>query len=91
MGDPDELTRLPGLNARNVPILSVTENADQPLLKRRAGDFRRQREADPLNMLATTSILLVLAIFDAACACLMMKAVVIKGDAVVCASVVMWD
>ena len=27
--------------------------------------------ADPLNMLATTSILLVLAIFDAACACLM--------------------
>lgn len=30
-----------------------------------------QREADPLNMLATTSIMLVIAIFDAACACLM--------------------
>ncbi|KAA1139561.1 phosphosugar isomerase, partial [Citrobacter portucalensis] len=29
------------------------------------------READPLHMLAPTAILLVLAIFDASCACLM--------------------
>ena len=73
-GNSDELTRLlPGLNARNVPILSVTENADSAIAKasRLVISTGVQREADPLNMLATTSILLVLAIFDAACACLM--------------------
>lgn len=73
-GEFDELTRLlPGLAARNVPILSVTENADSAIAKasRLVISTGVQREADPLNMLATTSILLVLAIFDAACACLM--------------------
>lgn len=73
-GNSDELTRLlPGLAARNVPILSVTENADSAIAKtsRLVISTGVQREADPLNMLATTSILLVLAIFDAACACLM--------------------
>lgn len=73
-GNSDELTRLlPGLAARNVPILSVTENADSAIAKasKLVISTGVQREADPLNMLATTSILLVLAIFDAACACLM--------------------
>lgn len=58
---------------RNVPILSVTENANSAIAKasRLVISTGVQREADPLNMLATTSILLVLAIFDAACACLM--------------------
>ncbi|HAU4329800.1 SIS domain-containing protein [Citrobacter freundii] len=73
-GNSDELTRLlPGLAARKVPILSVTENANSAIASasRLVISTGVQREADPLNMLATTSIILVLAIFDAACACLM--------------------
>ncbi|QMI06122.1 KpsF/GutQ family sugar-phosphate isomerase [Citrobacter sp. RHB25-C09] len=73
-GNSDELTRLlPGLAAKNVPILSVTENADSAIAKasRLVISTGVQREADPLNMLATTSIMLVIALFDAACACLM--------------------
>ncbi|MBV8041739.1 SIS domain-containing protein [Pluralibacter sp.] len=73
-GNSDELTRLlPGLTARNVALLSVTENPDSAIAKasRLVISTGVQREADPLNMLATTSIILALAIFDAACACLM--------------------
>ena len=73
-GNSDELTRLlPGLAARKVPVLSVTENPDSAIAQasRLVISTGVQREADPLNMLATTSIILVLAIFDAACACLM--------------------
>jgi D-arabinose 5-phosphate isomerase GutQ len=73
-GNSDELTRLlPGLAAKNVPLLSVTENPDSAIANaaRLVISTGVQREADPLNMLATTSIILVLAIFDAACACLM--------------------
>ncbi|URQ60902.1 SIS domain-containing protein [Pantoea alhagi] len=73
-GNSDELTRLlPGLAAKNVPLLSVTENPDSAIARaaRLVISTGVQREADPLNMLATTSIILVLAIFDAACACLM--------------------
>lgn len=73
-GNSDELTRLlPGLAARNVPLISVTENPASAIAKaaRLVISTGVQREVDPLNMLATTSIILVLAIFDAACACLM--------------------
>lgn len=73
-GNSDELTRLlPGLAAKNVPLLSVTENPDSAIAQasRLVISTGVQREADPLNMLATTSIILVLAVFDAACACLM--------------------
>ncbi|POT60071.1 phosphosugar isomerase [Citrobacter amalonaticus] len=73
-GNSDELTRLlPGLGAKKVPVLSVTENPDSAIARasRLVISTGVQREADPLNMLATTSIILVLAIFDAACACLM--------------------
>ncbi|WP_042291452.1 KpsF/GutQ family sugar-phosphate isomerase [Citrobacter sedlakii] len=73
-GNSDELTRLlPGLAAKNVPIISVTENADSAIARaaRLVISTGVKREADPLNMLATTSIMLVIAIFDAACACLM--------------------
>ena len=73
-GNSDELTRLlPGLAARNVPIISVTENPNSAIASasRLVISTGVQREADPLDMLATTSIILVLAIFDAACACLM--------------------
>lgn len=73
-GNSDELTHLlPGLAAKNVPIISVTENADSAIARaaRLVISTGVKREADPLNMLATTSIMLVIAIFDAACACLM--------------------
>lgn len=73
-GNSDELTRLlPGLAERKVPLLAVTENPDSAIARaaRLVISTGVQREADPLNMLATTSIVLVLAIFDAACACLM--------------------
>lgn len=73
-GNSDELTRLlPGLAAKNVPLLSVTENPNSAIASaaRLVISTGVQREADPLNMLATTSIILVLAIFDAVCACLM--------------------
>ncbi|WP_313112662.1 SIS domain-containing protein [Pseudescherichia sp.] len=73
-GNSDELTRLlPGLAARSVPLVSVTENADSAIARasRLVISTGVQREIDPLNMLATTSIVLALAIFDAACACLM--------------------
>lgn len=73
-GNSDELTRLlPGLAARNVPLISVTENPDSAIAKaaRLIISTGVKQEMDPLNMLATTSIILALAIFDAACACLM--------------------
>lgn len=73
-GNSDELTRLlPGIAARNVPLLCVTENPTSAIAKasRLVISTGVTREIDPLNMLATTSIILVLAIFDAVCACLM--------------------
>jgi D-arabinose 5-phosphate isomerase GutQ len=73
-GNSDELTRLlPGLATRNVPLISVTENPNSAIAKaaRLVISTGVKNEMDPLNMLATTSIILVLAIFDAACACLM--------------------
>lgn len=73
-GNSEELTRLlPGLAVKDIPIISVTENYASAiaLASRLVISTGVQREIDPLNMLATTSIVLVLAIFDAACACLM--------------------
>ncbi|NWC63405.1 SIS domain-containing protein [Cedecea sp. P7760] len=73
-GNSDELTRLlPGLATRNVPLISVTENPNSAIATaaRLVISTGVKNEMDPLNMLATTSIILVLAIFDAACACLM--------------------
>ncbi|MCL6746252.1 SIS domain-containing protein [Kosakonia sp. R1.Fl] len=73
-GNSDELTRLlPGLAQKGVPLISVTENPDSAIAQaaRLVISTGVQREIDPLNMLATTSIVLTLAIFDAACACLM--------------------
>ncbi|MEG0099875.1 MAG: SIS domain-containing protein [Citrobacter sp.] len=73
-GNSDELTRLlPGLAEKAVSVISVTENPNSAIASasRLVISTGVQREADPLDMLATTSIILVLAIFDAACACLM--------------------
>lgn len=76
-GNSDELTRLlPTLQAKGVALIAVTENPDSAIA--RAAEMvittGVEREIDPLNMLATTSIVLVLAIFDAACVCLMERA-----------------
>lgn len=61
-GNSDELTRLlPTLLAKGVPLIAVTENPDSAIA-----------QAAQLT-LATTSIILVLALFDAACACLMQR------------------
>lgn len=73
-GNSDELTRLlPGLAAKDVGLISVTENPDSAITRaaRLVISTGVKREIDPLNMLATTSIVLALAIFDAACGCLM--------------------
>ncbi|EMH4162478.1 SIS domain-containing protein [Pluralibacter gergoviae] len=75
-GNSDELTRLlPGLAARGVSLLAVTENADSAIARAASLVISTgvRQEADPLNMLATTSIVLLLAIFDAACICLMQE------------------
>ncbi|MEN5014770.1 SIS domain-containing protein [Erwinia sp. Eh17-17] len=75
-GNSDELTRLlPTVKARGCTLVSVTENAesaiagaaDLPLL------MPKSQEIDPLNMLATTSIISVLAVFDAMVAVLMTR------------------
>ncbi|MEC5320633.1 SIS domain-containing protein [Brenneria populi subsp. brevivirga] len=73
-GNSDELTRLlPTLQAKGVGIISVTENPESAIARSARLVIRTgvENEIDPLNMLATTSIVLVLAIFDAACVCLM--------------------
>ncbi|MFI8417270.1 KpsF/GutQ family sugar-phosphate isomerase [Serratia sp. NPDC078593] len=75
-GNSDELTRLlPTLAAKGVTLISVTENPDSAIARAATLVIPTgvKEEIDPLNMLATTSIVLVLAIFDAACACLMAR------------------
>jgi D-arabinose 5-phosphate isomerase GutQ len=61
------------LSSKGVTIISVTEKPDSAIAQAAQLVIRTgvENEIDPLNMLATTSIVLVLAIFDAACACLM--------------------
>ena len=73
-GNSDELTRLlPTIKAKGCMLISVTENAGSAIA--RAADLLllmpKSQEIDPLNMLATTSIISVLAVFDAMIAVLM--------------------
>ncbi|MBS0056311.1 SIS domain-containing protein [Yersinia sp. Marseille-Q3913] len=75
-GNSDELTRLiPTLQRKQVKIISVTENEQSTIAQASALVLKThvKQEIDPLNMLATTSIVLVLALFDAICACLMAR------------------
>ncbi len=75
-GNSEELTRLlPALKSRGVPIISVTENPDSAIARAATLVVKThiQREIDPLNMLATTSIILVLALFDALCGNIMLR------------------
>lgn len=73
-GNSEELTRLlPAVAQRGVQLISVTENSHSAIAL--AADHLLllpvSREIDPLQMLATTSILVILAVFDAMIACLM--------------------
>ena len=75
-GNSKELTRLlPTLKTKGVTIISVTENLDSPIASAATLVVKThiQREIDPFNMLATTSIVLVLAVFDALCGNIMLR------------------
>ncbi|MEG3134310.1 SIS domain-containing protein [Rouxiella sp. T17] len=75
-GNSEELTRLlPTLAKKNVTLISVTENLDSTIAKAAKLVLKThiQQEIDPLNMLATTSIVLVLAVFDAMCGAIMLR------------------
>jgi D-arabinose 5-phosphate isomerase GutQ len=67
------LALLPGLRSKGVPIIGVTEKADSPLASASTVVIRVAvaREADEFNMLATTSTMTVVAVFDAICIALM--------------------
>ncbi len=75
-GNSEELTRLlPTLAHKGVTLISVTENLDSAIAHASALVLKThiQQEIDPLNMLATTSIVLVLAVFDAICGCIILR------------------
>ncbi|MBU9824738.1 KpsF/GutQ family sugar-phosphate isomerase [Rahnella perminowiae] len=75
-GNSEELTRLlPALKAKGVAIISVTENTDSAIARAATLVVKThiEQEIDPLNMLATTSIILVLAVFDALCGNIMLR------------------
>ncbi|ACR70864.1 hypothetical protein KB20921_33040 [Edwardsiella ictaluri] len=60
---------------KGVPLIAATENPRSAIARAAQLTLATgvQHEIDPLNMLATTAIILVLALFDAACACLMQR------------------
>lgn len=67
-GNTAELLNLiPSLKTKSVPIIAVTENESSTLASECTQLLRVwvDREADDLNMLATTSTLAVIALFDA--------------------------
>jgi KpsF/GutQ family protein len=73
-GGTAEVTRLlPALKTKGVFVIGVTENEASPLA--RAADLLLkvgvEAEADEFNMLATTSTMAVVAVFDAICVALM--------------------
>ncbi|HUX51027.1 MAG TPA: SIS domain-containing protein [Spirochaetia bacterium] len=72
-GTSELLNIIPALQTKSVPIVGVTEKPESPL-----GQASRvvlkvcvPREADEFNMLATTSTMAVIAVFDAICIALM--------------------
>ena len=73
-GDTGEVVALlPALEAKKVPVIAVTERPDSTLGRSAAVTLRIavEREADEFNMLATTSTMAVIAVFDAVCIALM--------------------
>lgn len=75
-GNSDELTRLlPTVKAKGTTLIAVTENGASAIAQQ--ADLLllipKSQEVDPLQMLATTSIISVLAVFDAMVAALMSR------------------
>jgi D-arabinose 5-phosphate isomerase GutQ len=73
-GGTAEITNLiPSIKAKRAFLVGVTENADSAL--GRACDLllkiKIEKEADEFNMLATTSTMAVIVVFDAICVSLM--------------------
>jgi KpsF/GutQ family protein len=72
-GTREILNLIPALQTKQVFIIGVTEKADS-VLARESNLLMRvkvEREADAFNMLATTSTMAVIAVFDAICIALM--------------------
>jgi KpsF/GutQ family protein len=72
-GTREILSIIPGLKAKRVAIIGVTEKEDS-ILARESDLLLRvavENEADTFNMLATTSTMAVVAVFDAVCIALM--------------------
>jgi len=72
-GTVEILNLIPALQSKNVTIIGVTEMSDSPLAKN--SDIllkvKVEKEADSMNMLATTSTMAVIVLFDAICIALM--------------------
>jgi len=72
-GTREIVNLIPALQTKKVFIVGITENGDSALA--RESDLllkvKVEREADPFNMLATTSTMAVVAVFDAICIALM--------------------
>ena len=72
-GTREILNTIPGLQAKKVPIIGITENTDSPLANQSTVHLKIaiEKEADEFNMLATTSTMMVIAVFDALCIVMM--------------------
>jgi KpsF/GutQ family protein len=72
-GTKELIGLVPSLKAKKTTLIVVTENENSALA--RASDLllrvKVEREADPFNLLATTSTMVVIAVFDAICVVLM--------------------
>ncbi len=72
-GTREIINLIPPLKTKGVYVIGVTENEESTLA--RSSDLilkvKVEREADPFNMLATTSTMAVVAVFDAICIALM--------------------
>ena len=72
-GTKELLDLVPSFKAKKVFLVAVTEDDGSPLA--RESDLvlrvKVEREADPFNLLATTSTMAVVAVFDALCIALM--------------------
>ena len=72
-GTKELLALVPALKTKQVPIIGVTEKEDSPLANASSLllKVRVEKEADEFNMLATTSTMAVIAVFDAVAIALM--------------------
>ncbi|OHD73918.1 MAG: phosphosugar isomerase [Spirochaetes bacterium RBG_13_68_11] len=72
-GTKELLGLVPSLKAKKVLLIAVTENDASALAVQSdlVVKVRVEQEADPFNMLATTSTMAVVAVFDAICIALM--------------------